>query len=110
MPLLHARPRLLLLLFVYWQLMERAKTSGSLDLPPELLDVMQHLQQGTDNLSVTGTSRRTSIAHTSGAGRYSINSRVRGSDCALTKACVHTIHKPTHAFACCAVVGQCLNE
>ena len=60
------------------QLMERAKVSGSLELPPELLDVMQHLQQGAECLPVPGISRRSSMGRSSGSGRYSTTSRVSG--------------------------------
>lgn len=51
------------------QLMERAKVSGSLDLPPELMEVMQHLQEGSNGLPNT-LSRSTSLRR-EGSGRFS---------------------------------------
>jgi hypothetical protein len=47
------------------QLMERAKVSGSLDLPPELLEVMEHLQQGTVSQSGAGLRHRSSSSSSS---------------------------------------------
>lgn len=49
--------------------MERAKISGSLDLPPELLEVMQALQDASGGLG----SRESSV---SGRRRHSNTSRV----------------------------------
>lgn len=75
------------------QLMERAKVSGSLELPPELLEVMQHLQEGTASLPVSGLMSSSSMGRVSAsgrfshagrfsnAGRYSLNSRVSDVRC-----------------------------
>lgn len=43
------------------QLMERAKVSGSLDLPPELLEVMEQLQQGAGSPPSPTLSRSSSL-------------------------------------------------
>lgn len=52
------------------QLMERAKVSGSLQLPPELMEVMQQLQQGATGLPDARLSRSSSLRR-SGSGRFS---------------------------------------
>jgi hypothetical protein len=41
--------------------MDRAKVSGSLDLPPELLEVMQQLQQGAGSPPSPALSRSSSL-------------------------------------------------
>lgn len=62
--------------------MDRAKVSGSLELPPELLEVMEHLQQGTASQSSSGLSRSSSMRRSHSAG----SSKVRGT----THANIHS--------------------
>jgi hypothetical protein len=57
------------------QLMDRAKVSGSLELPPELLEVMEHLQQGAASQPSSGLSRSSSMRRSHSASSSKVRQR-----------------------------------
>lgn len=75
--------------------MERAKVSGSLELPPELLEVMEQLQQGTGTTSTSNSSsptlsRSNSARKSISAGKVNCFSDIQGSADAAQSSMRHS--------------------